>query len=49
MNTNKNARTMPHSRHLMVRRVLEQEQPASRVAADFGISERTVRKWLARW
>jgi transposase InsO family protein len=49
MNIHKNARTTPHSRLLMVRRVLEQRQPASRVAADFGVSERTVRKWLARW
>jgi transposase-like protein len=29
--------------------VLEQEQPAAKVAARFGVSERTVRKWLARW
>jgi transposase-like protein len=49
MNLHKNARTTPHSRLLMVRRVLDQKQPASRVAADFGVSERTVRKWLARW
>jgi transposase len=49
MNIHKNARTTPHSRGLMVRRVLEQKQPAARVAADFGVSERTVRKWLARW
>ena len=49
MNIHKNARTTPHSRLLMVRRVLEQKQPATRVAVDFGISERTVRKWLARW
>jgi transposase-like protein len=49
MNIHKNARTTPHSRLSMVRRVLEQQQLASRVAADFGISERTVRKWLARW
>ena len=49
MNLHKNARTTPHSRHLMVRRVLDQKQPATRVAADFGVSERTVRKWLARW
>jgi transposase-like protein len=48
MNLHKNARTTPHSRRLMVRRV-EQKQPASRVAADFGVNERTVRKWLARW
>jgi transposase InsO family protein len=49
MNIHKNARTTPHSRLLMVRRVLEQRQPATKVAADFGVSERTVRKWLARW
>ena len=49
MNLHKNARTTPHSRLLMTRRVLEQKQPASRVGADFGVSERTVRKWLARW
>jgi transposase InsO family protein len=49
MNLHKNARTTPHSRLLMVRRVLEQKQPAARVAAHFGVSERTVRKWLARW
>jgi transposase len=33
----------------MVRRVLEQKQPATKVGADFGVSERTARKWLARW
>jgi transposase InsO family protein len=49
MNINKNARTTPHSRLLMVRRVLDQKQPAAEVAAAFGVSERTVRKWLARW
>jgi transposase InsO family protein len=49
MNLHKNARTTPHSRLLMVRRMLEQKQPATKVAADFGVSERTVRKWLARW
>ena len=49
MNIHKNARTTPHSRRLMVRRVLDEKQPASRVAAEFGISERTVGKWLARW
>jgi DNA-binding transcriptional regulator YdaS (Cro superfamily) len=48
MNIHKNARTTPHSRLLMVRRVLEQKQPATRVAADVGVSERTVRQWLAR-
>jgi transposase InsO family protein len=49
MNLHKNARTTPHSRLLMVRRVLDERQPATKVAADFGVSERTVRKWLARW
>jgi transposase-like protein len=49
MNLHKNARMTPHSRILMVRRVLDQKQPATRVAADFGVSERTVRKGLARW
>jgi transposase-like protein len=47
MNLHKDARMTPHSRLLMVHRVLDQKQPASRVAADFGVSERTVRKWLA--
>jgi hypothetical protein len=46
MNLHKNARTTPHSRLLMVRRVLEQKQAAPKVA-DFGVSERTVRKWPA--
>jgi transposase-like protein len=49
MNIHKNVRTTPHSRLLMVRRVLDEQQPARRVAAELGISERTVRKWLARW
>jgi hypothetical protein len=47
-NIQKNTRT-PQSRLPMVRRVLEQRQPATEVGADFGVSERTVRKWLARW
>jgi transposase InsO family protein len=49
MNIHKNARTTLHSRRLMAHRVLEHKQPARRVAADLGVSERTVRKWLARW
>ena len=48
MNIHKHARTTPHSRLLMVRRVLEQKQGATRVAADFGGSERTVRNWQRR-
>ena len=49
MNVHKNARTTRHSRLLMVRRVLDEKQPARRVAAELGVSERTLRKWLARW
>ena len=49
MNVHKNARTTRHSQLLMVRRVLDEKQPARRVAAELGISERTLRKWLARW
>jgi len=49
MNIHKNARTTPHGRLLMIRRVLDEKQPARHVAAELGISERTVRKWLARW
>jgi len=48
MNIHKNARTTPQSRAEIVRRIMEQRQPARRVAAAFGISERTVRKWVAR-
>jgi transposase InsO family protein len=48
MNIHKNARTTPQSRAEIVRRVVMQQQPARQVAAAFGISERTVRKWVAR-
>jgi transposase InsO family protein len=48
MNIHKNARTTPQSRAEIVRRVVEQEQPGRLVAAAFGISERTVRKWVTR-
>ena len=48
MNIHKNARTTPQSRGEIVHRVMEQGQPVRRVAAAFGISERTVRKWVAR-
>jgi transposase InsO family protein len=33
----------------MIRRILDLRQPAAKVAADFGVSERTARKWLARF
>ena len=48
MNIHKNARTTVHSRAEIVRRVLHQGQPVRGVATAFGISERTVRKWVAR-
>ena len=48
MNIHKNARTTPQSRAEIVRRVVAEHQPARHVAAAFGISERTVRKWVGR-
>jgi transposase InsO family protein len=49
MNIHKNARTTPRSRGQIVQRVLTQQEPAATVAAAMGVSERTVRKWLARY
>jgi transposase InsO family protein len=49
MNIHKNARTTPHSRLLMVRRVLDEKQPCKKVAGEFGVSVKTVGKWLKRW
>jgi len=48
MNIHKNARTTPQSRAEIVRRVLTEGQRGRQVAAAFGISERTVRKWVGR-
>jgi transposase-like protein len=48
MDRHQNARTTPHSRAEMVRRLTEAQQPGRVVAQAFGISERTVRKWHAR-
>jgi transposase InsO family protein len=48
MNIHQNARTTVHSRAEIVRRIRHQRQPVREVAAAFGISERTVRKWVAR-
>jgi transposase InsO family protein len=48
-NPHKNARMTPLGRAEMVRRIVEVRRPVAEVAADFGISERTVRKWLGRW
>ena len=49
MNIHKNARTTVHSRALIVFRVVEEKQPPKQVATDFGVSVRTVYKWLARF
>jgi transposase InsO family protein len=49
MNIHKNARTTPQSRALLVRRVLQEHWPVSAVAMAFGVSERTVYKWIARY
>jgi transposase InsO family protein len=49
MNIHKNARTTPQSRAMLVHRVLREHWPVSAVAIAFGISERTVYKWLARY
>ena len=48
MNIHKNARTTPQSRALMVRRVMHEHWPVGAVATAFGVSQRTVYKWLAR-
>ena len=48
MNVHKNARLTPHSRADLVRRV-EAGQPPAAVAAAFGVSMRTVRKWIERF
>jgi len=48
-NPHHNARTTRLGRAEMIRRILEEGQPIRGVAAGFGISERTARKWLARY
>jgi transposase len=48
-NPHQNARTTRLGRAEMIRRVIEDGQPVREVARGFGISERTARKWLARF
>jgi transposase InsO family protein len=48
-NPHQNARMTPLGRVEMVRRILEEGRPVAAVAAGFGVSERTARKWLARF
>jgi len=49
MNVHKNARLTVHSRADLVRRVLVERQPVEAVGEAFGVSIRTVRKWVARY
>ncbi len=49
MNVHGNARTCPHSRRLLVERVLEQGWTLAAAAEAAGVSVRTVSKWLARF
>jgi len=44
-----NAKLVPSQRLVLVRRVREEGWKVSEVAAAFGITERTVYRWLARW
>jgi transposase InsO family protein len=44
-----NAKLVPSIRRLLVARVLGEHCKVADVAAGFGISERTVYRWLARW
>ena len=44
-----NARTSPYIRREIVRRVLEQAEPAKDTAAALGVSVRTIYKWLRRY
>ncbi|HEU5189766.1 MAG TPA: leucine zipper domain-containing protein, partial [Methylomirabilota bacterium] len=49
MNIHKNARTTPRSRAQIVARVRGGHEAAAAVATAVGVSERTVRKWVARY
>jgi transposase InsO family protein len=49
MKLHANARTCPNSRRLLVRRVEEEGWDVIPAAEAAGISERSARKWLARW
>ena len=49
MKIHANARTCPNSRKLLVRRIEEENWSLMVAAEAAGISERSARKWLARW
>lgn len=48
MNIHKNARLTPHGRGEIVRRVRQGGQAARAVARSVGVSDKTVRRWVAR-
>jgi transposase-like protein len=48
-NPHQNARMTPLGRVEMVRRIIEAGRPVGEVAAGFGVSERTARKWLGHF
>ena len=49
MDVHKNAALTPRGRAELVRRVLEERQPLGSVAVAFGVSVKTVSKWVARF
>ena len=49
MDIHKNARTTPHSRAEMARRVIVEGQKPGAVAAAFGVCAKTVAKWVSRF
>jgi transposase InsO family protein len=49
VNIHKNARTTPHSRAEIARRVILEGQPPGAVAAAFGVCLKTVGKWVTRF
>ena len=49
MKIHANARTCPNSRRLLAKRIEEENWPMMAAAEAAGISERSARKWLARW
>jgi transposase InsO family protein len=49
MRIHANARTTPKSRRLLVRRIEDEDWSVTAAAEAAGVTERTARKWLARW
>lgn len=49
MKLHANARTCPHCRSLIVRRVIHDSQAPTTVATEFRVTSRTVHKWVTRY